>query len=63
MLFYNQCTSIQTANKFLSQTTLELFLIFNSIDKANMNNAEDQGSEASETIIGHDEAKEWCILQ
>ena len=32
------------------------------INKANMINAEDQSSEASETMRHHDEAKEWCIL-
>ena len=62
MLFYNQCASIQTANRFLSETTIEFYSILRPVYIANMNDAEDQSSEASETIIGHDEAKEWCIL-
>ena len=63
-LYSQYCTSIQTANSFLSQITLELYQIFNAINIARKNdNDDDHSSNGTETVIyDHDETKVWCIL-
>ena len=64
MLVYNHCASIQTANYFLSNTTLDLYHILIDIRTDNSTNCIDYSSEANEMIISdYNKTEEWCILQ
>ena len=62
---YSNCSSIQTANLFLSQTTLDLYQILSDINRAHISNGKpDYSSKASEIVINDpDGPEEWCILQ
>ena len=64
MSTYDYCTSIQTANLFLSKTALDLYHILNALHMANMTSCIDDNTKASEmSISDYDGTEEWCILQ
>ena len=64
---YSRCASIQTANIYLSQTTLDLYHTLNRIYMAQIKNSKKQKSDelqTNEMIISSDqyEVDEWCII-
>ena len=65
MITYNHCTSVQTANLFLAQTTLGLRRILYAVYNANMADCIDNthnSAEVNEMISDYNETEEWCIL-
>lgn len=55
---YSYCTSVQTANINLSQTTLDLYRILAAVNSNNYNSSEDNEM----SINDYDETEEWCIV-
>ena len=60
---YDQCASIHIANKYLSQTTFELYLMLNDLDQATENRICNKIENSEITISDHDEAEVWCIVE